>query len=101
MRIRIGFLVSLLFLFLIILTFITPAQSATKDIRQYYNMGRVAATYDYQQGKLWSHYRHKMRETKKEQAFREGYLDFGAYYAMPLVKKIKWEMSNPNWRESK
>lgn len=104
-KIRVGFAVTIMFILLILLTFLTPAKAETlKETKQYfrfYNMGRAVAKADYKEGKLWKRYAHKMKESKKERAFREGYLDFGAYYAMPLVKKIAWDLKYSDWRETK
>ena len=105
LKVRVGFLVTIMFILLILLTFLTPAKAETmeetKTYFRYYNMGRAVATADYKQGKLWKRYQHKMKETKKERAFREGYLDFGAYYAMPIIKQITWDLTHSDWRETK
>ena len=68
-------------------------QKEARVYMRYYNMGQAVAKEDYKHGQLWKRYEHKMTETLKEQAFREGYLDAGAYYAMSVVKKIKWDMN--------
>jgi hypothetical protein len=94
-------LVGLMFFFLIGLVFVCSSyadeRKDTKTYFKYYALGQNQAMDDSRDGQLWKHYEHKMKETLKEQAFREGYLDKGSYYAMPLVNKIKYDFTHNEW----
>lgn len=98
-------LVVLMFLFLIGLVFLCTAYAdERKDMKiyiRYYNIGQNVAENDAKHNKLWVHYQHKMKETLKEKAYREGYLDNGAYYAMPVINKIKYSLTNHDWIDAK
>jgi hypothetical protein len=107
---RVKVFLALMFFFLISLVFITPKshgemwtrnQVHIKNYRKFYVMGQKAADYDAAHKQLWKHYEHytDKRETKQHDAFLDGYLDTASYYTMPGIKRIKWDLENPEWRD--
>lgn len=97
----------LMFLFLIGLVFVSPSHAAgfkndkeAKIYLRYFAMGQQVAEEDYKHYTLWQHYEHKMHETLKQQAYREGYLDRGAYLAMPMYTKIEYNIKDHMWIET-